>query len=128
MIKDYSSTISSRCHPKRSPNLLLNVVRHYRSLLMPSQICYDICADELPAYEYFGTQYSNEVRSIFGCLALRTFVGRSAYLHASVLFFVSVDAVLVFQLRSMNELTSQHRFAPPPPRNSVSAPRPSLMT
>ena len=28
------------------------------------QICYDLCADALPGFGYFGTQYSNEVRSI----------------------------------------------------------------
>lgn len=28
------------------------------------QICYDICAEELPAFQYFGTQYSWEVRSV----------------------------------------------------------------
>jgi len=30
----------------------------------PIQICYSICAEELPDFEYFGTQYSFEVRSI----------------------------------------------------------------
>jgi len=34
------------------------------SLLHASmQICYEICTDELPGFEYFGTQYSFEVQS-----------------------------------------------------------------
>jgi len=32
------------------------------------QICYDICAEALPEFEYFGTQYFNEVRLILAAL------------------------------------------------------------
>jgi len=42
-------------------NLTLTSLSHTNSML---QLCYDICADELPGYRYFGTQYSYEVRRV----------------------------------------------------------------
>lgn len=63
---DFSGSPSIGESPRCQPSVR-RISRKRRPLLppalpIPSQICYGICAIELPDFEYFGTQYSIEVR------------------------------------------------------------------
>ncbi len=82
--------------PETFTKSLAKRLRRSRSLSMLSQICYAICADELPGYAYFGTQYSNEVRSMMARprLALRTFLGRSSSMQGPASLYPSTQCCL----------------------------------